>query len=101
MTDMSNMLHALLPLAAGFGLGLAFFGGLWWTVQQIGRDSRAMWLLPLSSLTRMAMLLAACWWVASSDLGRFALCFAGWLIARQIMIRRCAPASERGGGACT
>jgi F1F0 ATPase subunit 2 len=101
MTHLSNALHALLALAAGFGLGLAFFGGLWWTVQRLGRGSRALWLAPLSSLTRTALLLAACWWVASGDPGRFALCLAGWLIARQIMIRRCTPATGNGGGACT
>lgn len=101
MTDMSNVLYALFALAAGFGLGLAFFGGLWWTVQQLGRGSRAIWLFPLSSLMRTALLFAACWWVASGDLGRLALCLAGWLIARQLVIHRCAPVPGKGGSACT
>lgn len=101
MTDMSEALRSLLALAAGFGLGLAFFAGLWWTVQRLGRGSSAVWLLPLSSLMRTALLLAGCWWVASGDLARLALCLAGWLIARQLMIRRCAPAAAKGGDACT
>lgn len=101
MTNLSDLFHGLLALAAGFALGLAFFGGLWWTVHQIGRGSRALWLVPLSSLTRTGLLLAACWWVASGDLGRLALCLAGWLIARQLMIHRCAAATGKGGGACT
>lgn len=101
MTNVSDVLNGLLALAAGFGFGLAFFAGLWWTVQRIRRGSRALWLLPLSSLMRTALLLAGCWWVASGDLGRLALCLAGWLIARQLLIHRCAPATQKGGGACT
>ena len=101
MTNVSDVLNGGLALAAGFGLGLAFFAGLWWTVQRLGRGSRAMWLFPLSSLTRTGLLLAGSLWIASGDLGRLALCLSGWLIARQFMIRRCAPAAGKGGGACT
>lgn len=101
MTNLANSLHGLLALAAGFVLGFAFFGGLWWTVQQLGRGSRAAWLFPLSSLARTVLLLAACGWVADGDLACLALCLAGWLVARQVMIQRCAAATAKGGGACT
>ena len=98
---MSDALHYLLALAAGFALGLAFFGGLWWTVQRVSRRNSAVWLFPLSSLVRTALLLAGFWWVARGDLVRLALCLVGWLIARQLMIRRCGPAAAKGGTACT
>ena len=104
MTNMSDALHCLLALAAGFGLGLAFFGGLWWTVSRLSRGDCAVWLFPLSSFVRTALLLAGFWWVASGDLVRLALCLLGWLIARQLMIRRCGPRAgiaEKGGAACT
>ena len=86
MTNMSDAFHYFLAFAAGFGLGLAFFGGLWWTVSRLSRGNCAVWLFPLISFVRTALLLA------------------GWLIARQFMIRRCGPRAgiaEKGGAACT
>jgi F1F0 ATPase subunit 2 len=101
MTNMSDALHYFLALGAGFALGLAFFGGLWWTVQRVSRGNAAVWLFPLSSLVRTILLLAGFWWVSGGDLVRLALCLAGWLIARQLMIRRCGPAATKGDTACT
>jgi F1F0 ATPase subunit 2 len=101
MITMNDALHYFLALAAGFGLGLAFFGGLWWTVQRMAREKSAVWLIPLSSLVRTGLLLGGFWWVARGDLVRLALCLVGWLIARQFMIRRCGPTATKGGPACT
>jgi len=97
---MTDSLSYALALAAGFLLGLAFFGGLWWTVQRVSRDPGAAWLFPLSSLVRTALLLAGFWWVAGGNLTRLALCLAGWLIARRLMIRRCGL-TDKGGAPCT
>ena len=43
---MNEILNLILALAAGFLLGVIFFGGLWWTVQK-GLSSRrpAFWFL--------------------------------------------------------
>lgn len=104
MTNMSDAFHYLFAFAAGFGLGLAFFGGLWWTVSCLSRGKCAAWLFPLSSFVRTALLLAGLWWVGGGDLLLLALCLVGWLIARQFMIRRCGPRAgiaEKGGAACT
>ena len=98
---MSNAFDYLFALAAGVALGLAFFGGLWWTVQRVSRGNRAAWLFPLSSLVRTVVLLAGFWWVSSGDLVRLTLCLGGWLIARQFMIRRCGPTVTKGSTACT
>ena len=98
---MSDALHSIFALAAGFGLGLGFFGGLWWTVLRVSRGPGAWWLVPLSSLLRTVLLLAGFWWVASGNLVQLAHSLAGWLIARQLIIRRCGPASAKGGPACT
>ena len=96
---MSNVLPYLCAAAAGFALGLAFFGGLWWTVQRVSRRQDEAWLLPLSSLLRTVLLLAGFWWVAAGSPARLGLCVAGWLIARCIVVRRCGP--TKGGSACT
>ena len=98
---MSDAFHYFFALAAGVALGLAFFGGLWWTVQGVSRGNRAAWLFPLSSLVRTVVLLAGFWWVSSGDLVRLTACLAGWLIARHIMFRRYGPAATKGGAACT
>ena len=66
MTNMSEALDYLLAFVAGFGLGLAFFGGLWWTVSRLSRGNGAAWLFPLSSLVRTALLLVGFWWVAAA-----------------------------------
>jgi F1F0 ATPase subunit 2 len=103
MTSMSDVLDCLLAFAAGFGLGLAFFFGLWWTVSRLSRGNCAAWLFPLSSFVRTALLLVGFWWVARGDLVRLALCLVSWLIARRFMIRRCGPRAgiaEKGGAAC-
>ena len=104
MTNMSDALHYPLAFAAGFGLGLTFFGGLWWTVSRLSRGNCAPWLFPLSSFVRTALLLVGFWWVASGDFVRLALCFLGWLIVRRFMIRCCGPRAgiaAKGGAACT
>jgi F1F0 ATPase subunit 2 len=101
MEDMNDALHYLFALATGFALGLGFFGGLWWTVQRVSRGNGAVWLVPLSSLVRTVLLLAGFWWVSSGEFVRLALCLAGWLTARQLMIRRCGPAATKGDTACT
>jgi F1F0 ATPase subunit 2 len=101
---MSDALHYLLAFAAGFALGLAFFGGLWWTAARLCRGNCAAWFFPLSSFSRGALLLVGFWWVGSCDLALLALCLAGWLIARRCMIRCCGPRAgivEKGGAPCT
>ncbi len=98
---MSEVLHYLLALGAGFALGLGFFGGLWWTVQRVARRNSAVWLFPVSSLVRVALLLAGIWWVAHGDVVRLLLCVAGWLTARQLVLRRFGPVGAKGDDACT
>jgi F1F0 ATPase subunit 2 len=98
---MSDALHYFLVLVAGFGLGLGFFGGLWWTVLRVTRGQSATWLFPLSSLVRTALLLAGFWSFARGNPMQLAPCLAGWLIARQFIIRRYGPAPTKGNTVCT
>jgi F1F0 ATPase subunit 2 len=70
-------------------------------VLRVTRGQSATWLFPLSSLVRTALLLAGFWWVARGNLMQLALCLAGWLTARQLIIRRYGPAPTNGNPACT
>ena len=101
---MNNVLPYFFALLAGSGLGLAYFAGLWWTVQRLGHARTPAGLIVLSSLMRMILLLGGFLAVAGGDLMRWALCLAGWLIVRQFSIHRLGPGGVpegKGGGSCT
>ena len=82
-----------LALAAGGALGIIFFGGLWYTVRR-GLQARqpARWFLA-SLLVRMSLVLWGFYLVGHSDWRRLAVCLAGFVSARFIVIRRTRPAS--------
>jgi F1F0 ATPase subunit 2 len=82
-------------LSAALGLGLIlgwfFFGGLWWTLQRLP-TSRNPTLLALGSLvTRTAVTVLGFYWVAAGDWRRIAAAVVGFLIVRQLLIRRIRP----------
>ncbi len=84
MTDMSR---ALLAAFAGFGLGLCFYGGLWWTIQRSVRsDTAKLW--PLGSfLSRACLAVAGFYVVAQGDWRRWLACLSGFLVARIVLTR--------------
>jgi F1F0 ATPase subunit 2 len=45
----------VIALGIGFGLGLASFGGLWLTIQQVAHKPQAQVLLAGSSLARLGL----------------------------------------------
>jgi F1F0 ATPase subunit 2 len=82
----------LLALAAaggaGLALGLAYFGGLWWTVRRLP-DSPAPWrLLLASAAVRLACLLAGFFVVTAGRWENAVACLAGVLLARAALVRR-------------
>lgn len=76
------MPEALWPVAAGFVLGLLFYGGLWWTVRHAADFRRPALTLLGSALLRMAAVLAGFYGVAGVEWSRMLLCLLGLLIAR-------------------
>jgi F1/F0 ATPase, Methanosarcina type, subunit 2 len=72
----------VLATAAGFGLGVVFFGGLWWTVRRGVRARQpALWFLG-SLMLRMGMVLAGFLLVGGGDWRRLLLCLLGFAIGR-------------------
>lgn len=73
--------------AAGFGLGVVFFGGLWWTVRKGVRSRQpALWFLG-SLMLRMSIVLAGFLLVGNGDWRRLLLCLLGFAIGRIAVIR--------------
>ena len=74
-------------LAVGMFLGILFFGGLWWTVHRgLTAANPAIWF-GLSALLRMAIILAALYYIARSGWPSLLVCLCGLLIARVIVAR--------------
>jgi F1F0 ATPase subunit 2 len=93
---MSDTLALALALLAGALLGLFFFGGLWWTVQNgVTSETPALWFLG-SLLLRTSLVLAGFYLAAHGHWSRLAACLLGFVIARVIVVRRLtrAPVEE-------
>ncbi len=84
---MNETICLTLALPAGIAMGALFFGGLWWTVQKgLASRSPALWFMG-SLLLRSALVLCGFYFVAGSDWRRLAVCLAGFIVARFVVIR--------------
>jgi len=84
---MSNALSWVLALLSGIGLGLVFFGGLWWTVRRGMRSSApALWFSG-SWLVRSAAVLAGFYGASRGDWRHLAACLLGFVVARWVLLR--------------
>lgn len=79
---MHELLSWLLVALAGTGLGVLFFGGLWWTVRRgVASRQPALWFLG-SLLLRMGVVVAGFVMVGANDWRRVLLCLFGFVLAR-------------------
>ncbi|NJN67591.1 MAG: ATP synthase subunit I [Chloroflexaceae bacterium] len=95
---MSNTMGMLLAGAAGMAMGLAYFGGLWLTVQRLPRSRHPALLLVGSFALRMALLLVGLYAVMGGQWQRALAGVAGLLLARVVLTHRLRPdpcAAER------
>lgn len=88
---MSDTLIWGLSATAGLGLGVVFFGGLWWTVRRGITSPRPALLFFSSLLLRMSITLAGFYWVADGHWQRMLACLLGFVIARLILMRVLGP----------
>jgi len=73
---------AFLAFLAGGLLGIAFFGGLWWTVRKgLASKHPATWFFG-STLLRTGLAVAGFWFVSGGDWRRLLACLAGFIAAR-------------------
>ncbi|HET7831797.1 MAG TPA: ATP synthase subunit I [Gallionella sp.] len=84
---MNDVVQLALTLLAGGGLGILFFGGLWWTVQKALVSPRpALWFFGSLAL-RTGIVLGGFYVVAGSDWRWWLACLAGFALARLVVIR--------------
>jgi F1F0 ATPase subunit 2 len=92
---MDNVLPLGLAFAAGLGLGLWYFGGLWWTVQQLGRARRpALWLIG-SFVVRAGVSLVGFYLVLGGGADRLMVCLLGFFVARTVLVRSRLPTAAK------
>ncbi len=76
-----------LALCAGFALGTAFFGGLWWTVRKgLPSPWAGLWFTG-SFLLRTAIAVSGFYFVALGGWKPMTACVIGFACARVLIIR--------------
>lgn len=81
----------LLALVAGAGVGVFYFGGLWWTTQRLVTTANPALLAFASFVVRTVLSLAGFYLVAGGQWVRLIACLAGFLLARTVLVRRWGP----------
>ncbi len=88
------MIGLLLAFAAGAGLSVFYFGGLWLTVQRVAEARRPKLLLLGSFFGRAAVILVGFYLVIVAMGDRWELLVAsllGFILARSVLVRRWGP----------
>jgi len=84
---MNEIFSLALAVVTGILLGVIFFGGLWWTVQNsLGSKRPQLWFLG-SFLLRTAITLLGFYFIGNGQWKRIMVCLLGFIIARIIVKR--------------
>lgn len=89
---------AIAAVVLGLALGAGYFGGLWWTLSTLSRWRRPGVTLLLSFALRGAVVVAAFVLLARAGLVPLALAFAGFLVARVVMVAWLRPVRTNPSG---
>ncbi len=84
----------VLAMAAGAGLGLFYFGGLWLTVRRLADTGWPTLLFGASFLVRTTLTVLGFYFVMDGSLGRVLACLLGFIVVRQLLVSRLRPGSE-------
>lgn len=83
---MNSIFYMVISFCTGIGLGVFFFGGLWWTVKKMARSKMpAVWLFS-SFIIRVGVTLLGIYLVAAGDWQKMILCLIGFVTARFMVI---------------
>ena len=91
---MREMLRALPAAGDGLVVGVLFFRALEWTVRKGMTTRRPALLFAGSFVVRTAVTAASIAWVSSGDLVRLLASLVGFVIGRQLVLYRPAPALD-------
>lgn len=92
-----TVIHLVIALIVGIGLGIFYFAGLWLTVQRLPYMRQPMLLAAVSFVGRTGVSLFGFYLVMNGHGERLIVCLLGFLISRGILVRRWRPdrASKR------
>jgi F1F0 ATPase subunit 2 len=88
---MSPFIPLVLAWAAGMGLGLFYFGGLWLTLRQLPTCRWAAPLLLASFVGRTAVVLVGFYLVMGGRWERILACLVGFILVRLFLVSRLRP----------
>jgi len=84
---MSELMMNLSAGMAGIGLGVLFFGGLWWTVNKSVTSRRPGLLVFISLIVRLSVILAGFYVVAGARWQEWLACLVGFVVSRFLVTR--------------
>lgn len=101
---MNDLILLFLALAAGLGLGIIYFGGLWWTVQRLPKVRYPLLLVWGSFLGRMGISLLGFYGVLASKQDSWGLvhllaCLLLFFWVRNLLLWRSQLVDRKGGEA--
>jgi F1F0 ATPase subunit 2 len=85
---MTDAVYLLISLAAGIILGIFYFQGLWQTVLRLPEFKRPAWSMSWSFVARIGIVMSGFYFIMGGHLDRLAIAMAGFILARQILVRR-------------
>jgi F1F0 ATPase subunit 2 len=88
---MVSIPHLLLAFLAGSGIGVLFFGGLWWTVRRLATAESPARLTISSFLVRTGLTLVALYFVMGGQWERLVSALLGVMVIRILMVRQLRP----------
>lgn len=95
---MTGGLHALpLVLLAGFGLGLFFYGGLWFTVRTLPASRHPAAFVLASFWIRTGVVISGLLLIMDREWQKALVCLAGFVLAR-FAVARVTPQTPAGKG---
>lgn len=92
---MNEILLLLLAALAGGVLGLFYFTGLWWTVQQGISFKHPGLLFMASFVLRTSIVLGGFYFIADSNWKKMVVCLLGFVIVRTIIVKKKDPQKEK------
>lgn len=81
-------MNGTMALMTGVSLGLAYFGGLWWTVSATLQTPRGRAWIAVSRLVRFLLCAVVFYALGRQGLGLLLAAVAGFWIARWHLLRR-------------
>jgi F1F0 ATPase subunit 2 len=97
--DSRDWISLGISLLEGFGLGLIYFAGLWWTVQRLTTASQPYLWIGSSFVLRLCLCGLGFYWIMIQQQGSeeqvfsLAMAVTGFLIVRLLVIRSLTPPS--------